>query len=581
MGNFAVRRWILLLYDHFFLRKMAELYGTVGQSGFFLIWAIVTGLVTGVAVILIRIAAAELEAFTGSFPRSFAYLCVLFFAPVLGMTLSWFIKKKLSHSNSSADMTLLIKAIRQRKPELIKLETLSHIIASPLTAGLGASAGLTTPSVLTGASVGANLGKFLHIAPDRTVQLMTCGTAAGIASIFGSPISGVLFAVEVLLPRMSVGELVPVLLSAAGATVIAQLFLQNTPFFQLLCRSWEIQALPYYLVLGVLSAFVGIFMIRSNRRISSLMETKIGNDRMRLLTGALAVSGIVFLFPEISGEGIKGIQLLCVNHTLAGVLPGWLTGWADNPFIPVILFGLLLCLFKIVATSLTLSCGGSGGFFAPTLFAGAFFGFSMKILFDRLHWGHLHDTNFIALGMCGVFASAFRAPLTGIFLVVEMSGSYLLMIPLILVAAISYFITAFLENASIYTDAVEEEPSVSAGFSNLKKTMDTDCTVLSPGKKVNWEILLGSSQEEHFPVLDSKGYLLGVIFRSTVERCVARGDAGAFPETLMQFPKVTVRSREKISVILAAMRIFSMNRLPVLDSRKRFRGFVSVEVKEK
>lgn len=583
--SFAIflRRWLVLLYDHFFLRKMAEVYGTIGQSSFFLIWAVITGIITGAAVVLIRIAAAALEALTGTAETGLAFKILIFFAPVAGMALSYLIKKTLSHSNSSADMTLLIQSIRQRKPELIRLETFSHIAASPLTAGLRASAGLTTPSILTGASMGASIGRLLHISADKTVQLMTCGTAAGIAAIFGSPISSVLFAVEVLLPKMNVSALIPVLLSAAGATVVMQVSLANTPFFEMLCKNWEIRALPYYIILGLLSSAIGIGMIRSNKLVGNFVNGRIRTDLGRLFLGGLAVASLVFLFPQLSGEGIGPIQNLIRTHSLNPEIPFWLKHVSGNAVFLLLFTGSALFLLKTAATSLTLSCGGSGGFFAPSLFVGAFFGFTLKHMFDLLHWGNIYDTNFIALGMCGVFASSFRAPLTGIFLVVEMSGSYVLMIPLIIVAAISYFITAFFENDSIYTNADEsgsDEEVMENGTENLRKVISGDYISFSPDRPVNWEVVLNTTQETIFPVLDAKGCLLGVILRPAIEKTVMLNKDGVPPKKLMIFPKVTLSGKEKISMILAAMKIFSMTRLPILDSRLRFQGFVRIESKD-
>lgn len=579
MGKMHLRRILVLLYDFLFLRKMAELYGNIGQSSFFLIWAIITGLVTGGAVVLIRLIAVALEALTGISVHGLLPAILLILAPVFGLALSWFIKKTLSHSNSSADMTLLIRSIRERKPELIRLETLSHVIASPLTAGLGASAGLTTPSVLTGASTGANIGHFLHMAPERTVQLMTCGTAAGIAAIFGSPIAGVLFAVEVLLPKMSVGELVPVLLSAAGATVVVQVALSNTPFFEMLCQSWDFRALPFYVILGLLSAAIGIGMIRGNRWVSGALDRYCRRDVTRLLVGGVLVAALVALFPRLAGEGIAPMQMLIRDHSFASSTPGWLRNLCGDGLPLMILTGLLLFLLKIAATSLTLSCGGSGGFFAPSLFVGAFFGFTMKHVFELFRWGSIHDTNFIALGMCGVFASSFRAPLTAIFLVVEMSGSYVLMIPLILVAALSYFITAFFEDDSIYTtaSAVERAGRGMHLKASYRRVIRTEYTALLPGRRVNWEILLASTAETVFPVLDSSGYLLGIIPRAKIENIVMLNQLQTPPEKLMIFPKVVLRGNEKLSLIFSAMHFYGMNFLPVLDGRRRFKGFVSVE----
>ncbi len=566
--TFGFHRLFVRSYYFYFLRWMVNVYAGIGQHSFFLIWAIVTGLLTGCAVVLIRLTAGRLESFFLNAHANLSgswWMLPVFLMPFAGMATSLGIKRLFNRSNSTADMTLLIRAIRNHNPNRIKLETLSHIIASPVCIGLGASAGLTTPSVLTGASIGANVGRFLQLRPDRLIKLMICGTSAGIAAIFGSPVAGILFAVEVLIPRMNVATLIPVLLSAAGATVVSQILLDYTPFFGMLCKDWKISSLPIYLLLGICSAGIGIYMIRINEFLNGFFVRRYPEEWMRLLWGGMILSCMIFLFPALSGEGLVFIRELNLDHGL---------GNADANFL---FMGFCACMvmMKIVSTSLTLSCGGSGGFFAPTLFTGAFFGFLTGNLFRLFGWHELFDSNFIALGMCGVFASAFRAPLTGIFLVVEMSGSYVLMIPLMIVGATSYFVTTFFESHSVYTrDPAAHLTDDSLGrrvpSGSVRQYLNRAFHPVPYGKELDSSLLLKTHADMLFPVLDENGILFGILKRPDLEKCAGTTD---IPGKIMLPPLGVVRETEPLSTAIAAMKIFNLESLPVIDRRNRFKGF--------
>ena len=574
---FLRRIWVIL-YDYYFLHGMVHVYAKIGQSSFFLIWAIATGILTGCAIVLIRLIAGSLEEVFLFHNYPVSLTPILIFAPLAGIAVSCAIKSWLSHSNSSADMTLLIQSIRERNPKLIKLETLSHIFASSLTVGTGGSAGLTTPSVLTGASIGGNIGRMLHIAPDKSIRLMSCGTAAGIAAIFGSPIAGVLFAVEVLLPQMSIGTLVPVLLAAASATVIAQITLGSMPFFHMPVHAWAVETIPLYAVLGVFCALTGIYMIRTNYALSEKLMRWFPKTGRRMLAGGFLVSVLILLLPTLSGEGIFFIQEPLREHTLNGAPISFLGSLGVSQTASVLLLAGMLVLIKIIATSVTLACGGSGGFFAPSLFTGAFAGFLLERFFHLFHWQKTDDANFIALGMCGVFTSTFHAPLTGIFLVVEMTGSYALMIPLIVVGAISYFITVFFEDSSIYTRDPHAYDDAYAPESNpddpetIDFLVNRNFTPISAENTPDWKSIIASADGNDFPVLDKNGILLGIVRRNLV----SDSETAIFDlASLITHPLGVVKTTDSPLLVRAAMKIFSLDQLPVTDSRRRFAGFIS------
>ncbi len=556
-----------------FLRGLLSLYTRIGQHGFVLIWATLTGLVTGLTVVVIRLVAIFFEA--GSAELAQWKFWAVLPLPVIGIMLAGWIKRRLEEDSSSRDMTELMTALRTGRPGRLKLSTLSHIAVAPLTVGLGASAGLTTPGVLAGASLGSTIGKVLHVPFSRRVRLMTCGSAAAVSAIFNCPISGVLFAIEALLPRSRPIELVPILFAAAGASVVTQGVFGAEPYFHLPDADWYAGELGAFLLLGLGAALLGVFIVRLNRNWEDkALHSPLRPWQINLIAG-LFTALWVGLFPALAGEGGGVIHQLFTGDGEALLRQSPLFKWVFSGTGGVFFFALAVMLLKPLASAATLNGGGAGGHFAPTLFTGAFAGLAFAEAVRLLGWGELPPGDMVAAGMCGVFAAAFRAPLTAIFLVSEMSGTYRLMLPLIVVAAAAFFLAGFLEKDSIYVHADErsEKPEPTAGVKTIRDRIEHRMPLLA-GKAPDWAHFLKHNPGDSFAVVDSEKKLLGVIRRSRIENR-RQTPPPLLPEELMQSADTPLLASDRPEMALGAFNLFAAEELPVVNHHHLYQGFLT------
>ncbi|MDR0933449.1 MAG: chloride channel protein, partial [Victivallales bacterium] len=439
---FAQRIWDC--FRRAFLRILVFSYYHLGENGVLILLGVVTGLITGVGV-------GAMKSIAGYFSElalllnQYGWSNATFALPAVGLFGAFWVGRLLLRKHHSSNLSWVIYDLQKQHPKMSWQETFSHIFTGAITVGLGGSSGLETPSVLTGGAIGDKTGEFCRLTSEDRNMLMVCGTAAGISAVFGSPIAGVLFALEVVFPRQERRRLVPILLASAGAAIIDRaIFGGNRYMFQVSIGAWTIGSLLYFVVLGVVCAFVGVYTIRVNYRLGEFLKRMFPHRILRLGIGCIGLAGLLALFPILAGDGYKFVQML-----FSGVENSALSSW--NYSWNILFLASAVVLLKIVATVFTLECGGDGGIFAPTIFIGAFTGFLLARTISAITGIPLSDTNFVLAGMCGVFTAALRAPLTGIFLIVEVTGAFGMTVPLMIVAGFSYFTAIFFEPYSIYT----------------------------------------------------------------------------------------------------------------------------------
>ncbi len=278
---------------------------------------------------------------------------------------------------------------------------------------------------------------------------MASGAAAGISAIYNAPVAGVLFAVEVLLVNMSVTAFIPLLLASATAAIVSRILFQGQ-LFVLITNQWNLNAIPVYIILGVLAGLYSVFIIRQSIKINKVFE-KISNKWMRVGIGSIILSSLIFIFPSLFGEGYFSIQAI-LNHENISILNDSFLKIGNNfIFLPL----LILLFVKIYATGITISAGGNGGIFAPSLFMGAFLGYLISNTLNSTGLTELNVVNFTVVGMAGVLSGVIKIPLTAVFLIAEITGGYVLFVPLMIVSATSYFISSYFEHKSIYTKELE------------------------------------------------------------------------------------------------------------------------------
>lgn len=328
------------------------------------------------------------------------------------------------------------------------------MLTSSVTVAMGGSVGLEAPIVATGAAIGSNTGRDLRLSYRDVTLLLACGAASGIAAIFNSPIAGIIFALEVLMLDFNIPFFIPLLISTATSTVISQV-LYPDKFIFLTIANWDIRSIPFYILLGSICGLVSVYTTNMVHRIENYFEEKQLNWRT-WLQGSIPLCILIFIIPGLYGEGYTLITKL-LNGNYDAVTSHSLLDYLGNKHLAIILMSLLIIFFKSISAALTTGAGGNGGIFAPSLIIGGVLGFLFAYVVNLTNIFHVDTPNFIIAAMAGVLAGVMHAPLTAIFLLAEITGGYTLFIPLMIVTAISYFMTRKYVKYSIYHKTLIED----------------------------------------------------------------------------------------------------------------------------
>jgi CIC family chloride channel protein len=347
---------------------------------------------------------------------------------VVGLIIYFFSQEAKGHG-----VPEVMEAIAIRNGVIRPRVVVSKVLASALTIGTGGSVGREGPIIQTGSAIGSVLGQIFKLSKRRMQTLVGCGAAAGIAAAFNAPIAGAMFAVEIILGDFTVSQFSPIVISSVTATVVSRAFYGNYPAFQV--PKYElihwIELIPYA-VLGLIAGIVAVLFIRVLYFIEGKFDAIKVPDFYKTTVGGLMVGSLGIFFPQIFGVGYDAI-----NQALYGQMDVWLLG--------------ALIFLKILASSLTLGSGSSGGIFAPSLFMGAmtggFFGSILHKLFPAITAG---PGAYALVAMSAVVAGTTHAPITAILIIFEMTGDYKIILPLMIATIISLVTTRFQEE-SIYT----------------------------------------------------------------------------------------------------------------------------------
>ncbi len=285
--------------------------------------------------------------------------------------------------------------------------------------------------MLTGSAIGSNLGKLFRMDNKTLMLLVGCGAAGAIAGIFKAPIAGLVFTLEVLMIDLTMASLLPVLISCVTATCFTYIFSGSTALFSFhLDSDWVIDRVPASILLGIVCGLISLYFIRTMTFCEGVFARFKDRPYVRLVIGGAVLSLLIFLFPSLFGEGYRDINLLLNGQSEGdwnGILRNSMFSGQGNLLI---VYLSLVLLTKVVATSATNGGGGCGGTFAPSLFIGCFGGFLFARLWNIYNIGvYIPEKNFALLGMAGVMSGVMHAPLTGIFLIAEITGGYSLFLP--------------------------------------------------------------------------------------------------------------------------------------------------------
>lgn len=553
-----------------------------------LILAFVIGLFASVAGYVLHCMIKEIQhLLTAGFDRTtFNWLYLLF--PIMGIYLTSLFIKYVVKDNISHGITRVLYAISTKQSRLKGHNCWSSVVASSITIGFGGSVGAEAPIVLTGSAIGSNLAKLFKMDARTAMLLVGCGATAAISGIFKAPIAGLVFTLEVLMLDLTMASLLPILIASVTATCFSYIFVGSESLFSYhMDSAWDIQRVPPYIILGVFCGIVGLYFMRTMTACENMFANMKRHPYLKLALGGLTLSVLIFFFPSLYGEGYNMVNIFLDGKTVADweqVMNGSMFYGHSN--LLVVYVGLVV-FTKVFATSATNGAGGCGGTFAPALFIGGFSGFFFARIWNIYQLGvYAPEKNFALMGMAGVMAGVMQAPLTGIFLIAELTAGYQLFIPLMIVCICAYLTINIFEQHSIYSMRLAREGKLLTHHTDqailtlmsLDSIIDRQFTSVDPdmqlGKLIN---AISKSHTSFLPVLDNAGTLLGEIDITKIRHIMFRSELYnrfTVKDIMTPVPSTLVREDKMIDV----MRKFekaNCNFLPVVDVNGHLEGYVS------
>lgn len=558
----------------------------ISNRNFLVILALVVGLIGGLAAAVLKGLTHNIAAFLQDDVQWQYKYYLYFFFPLIGILLSVvYVRRFIRKGTFEHGITPIIYAISRKSSKIESHNIYSQIITSALTVGFGGSAGLEAPIAYSGSAIGSNAGRFFGLNYREVTMLLACGAAAGIAGAFNSPVAGMIFAIEVLLPEFSIPAFIPLLMAAATASVISRL-LYAEPLFHLVTDEWELEALFFYLLLSVVTGLFSIYFARMSTWCKQL-SSRIRNPYQRVWISGLSLGVLIFLFPSLYGEGYIAIQQL-LNGRHESLLANSI--FTDYQQIgPLILVYAVITLFaKSAASAITLNSGGNGGVFGPSLVMGGLLGFAFSFGLNMTGLVTLNVANFVVAGMAAALSGIMHAPLTAIFLIAEITGGYVLMVPLMLVTAISYFINRAILKYSIYTKGLAEQGDLLThedkdrtvlSMMKLRYVLERNFTILHPDENpIDRRYDIIHTKRNIFPVVDDNGKLLGIIYSERLFEILLSEQtekAGKTMRELLEKPVDIIRMDANMEEVMHKMNREDIWILPVVDHEDNYRGFVS------
>lgn len=553
----------------------------------FLIFAsMMVGLTGGFAAVLLKSFVHLIHRFvTYDFNLPFnlnGYLYLAF--PMVGIILTTWIVKRAFNQKLGRGTANIIRSIVKKSGFLPRDQMYSHILTSAVTVGFGGSAGLESPIVTTGSAIGSNFAKTYQLIYKDRVLLLACGAAAGIAAAFNAPIAGVLFALEVLLVDVTISAFIPLLIAAATGALCSKVILGDGILLNFkLQESFNYYNVPFYALLGVFTGLISIYYSRVYLWVEKTLDKTKEWTYHRAIRGGIILAIIIFFLPPLFGEGYESIKILS-NDSPEKLLHTSIFKFMASSEWFVLLFVGIIMFVKVIAAAVTINSGGNGGNFAPSLFVGAYVGYLFSRVVNYTGLTHLPISNFTLVAMSGVLTGIFYAPMTGIFLIAEITGGYELMIPLMLVSAISYAVVKSIEPLSMDAKNLARKGQVMRSnkdltiLSSLKiqRVIDTDFEVIHPSARLR-EIteIVANSNHDIFPVLTELNQLIGIIELNDIRETMFKQNLydTTTAKELMRNPMALISFDESMHEVMRKFDTTQAWVLPVIKNNE-FNGFI-------
>lgn len=576
MLTFAPMTWEIILH------KIADWrQNRVSDRNFLIVASLIIGTVVGIVALLLKMTVHKIE-HTLQEIQADGKGFLFFIFPVIGILLTVLYVQRFRGGKLGRGVDQILYAVLRKGGVVERDKMYSHWISSAITVGFGGSAGLEAPIVVTGSAIGSNIATELGLTKQQRTVLLAAGAAAGISAVFNCPIAGVIFAVEVLLVEFSIPVFIPLLIAAATASVWSELLYKDRLFY-LVAQEWQVKAIPFYALLGVLTGLVSVYKARVIYYAENFFA-KQKHPWRKAIVGGTVLGLLIFLLPPLYGEGYVTIKNLFAGKSSFLLHNGPFHDLRYQEWA-ILLFAVLIVLLKVFATMLTTGAGGNGGIFAPSLFTGGVTGFAFSYLINLTGFVQLTTANFVAAGMAGVLSGVIHAPLTGIFLIAEITGGYSLFVPLMIVSATSFFMARYFEPFSVYTKrlarkgiwAEAEKDRAVLQQMHTEDFVECDFTAVAPKDNLGDLVaVIAKSRRNLFPVLDAEERFLGVVLLDDIRSTMFRTDlySTTLVKDLMIKPPTLIEAGEDMHNVMNKFESSGAWNLPVVQ-KGRYLGFIS------
>ncbi|MBS1635652.1 MAG: chloride channel protein [Bacteroidetes bacterium] len=524
------------------------LHSKLNAQQFIIFSSILVGLTAGLGAVALKMAVHYLQVFLSDASITGKYTMIAF--PFIGIGLSALFIRYINHKKLGKGIANIIHSIARRSSLLPRDQMYSHIVTSAVTVGFGGSAGLESPIVTTGAAIGSNYSRTYKMNYKERTLLLACGAAAGIAGAFDTPIAGVLFVMEVILIETGISSFIPLIIASATGALCSKIILHgDVLLFFKLKQAFNYQNVPFYIILGLLAGLVSVMYARIFHKTEQFFLKYKEAGLLKWFVGCSILGVLILFFPALYGEGYAGIKALA-EQNIQKVFSTGILG-EHSTLLGILVLSVAILFLKPIAVACTIGAGGNGGNFAPSLFMGAFLGFAFSTVLRELGICDLPVSNFTIVAMAGILSGIFHAPLTGIFLIAEITGGYELIIPLMIVSALSYAISKYFMPLNLDMKKLAEKDKII--------TTDTDSFILSKidlkGMIENDFIpvqqtatlgdlvkIISSSNRNIYPVLDKDNHLRGIVQLDMIRELI-------FKQEMYEKLKVKELMRKPLAII--------------------------------
>ncbi len=559
----------------------------IKESRFMLLLALIVGVLTAFAGLLLKWLISQIQfLLTHQFSITSSNVLYLIY-PVVGIFLTSVFIRRIVRDDIGHGVTKILFAIARKQSNIKSHNCWSSLIASAITIGFGGSVGAEAPIVLTGSAIGSNLGRMFRLNSKQLMLLVGCGAAGAVAGIFKAPIAGLAFVLEVLMIDMTMGSLLPLLVSSVTAAIVTFAITGTDPMFGFHHDYvFSVARQPANILLGIGCGLVSLYFTRTMNALEGVFR-KLRGPYSRLVVGGAMLSILIYLFPSLYGEGYDLIELLLAGHGEED----WLAAMNHSLFYGhsnmLVLYLSLVIVFKVFASTATNGGGGCGGVFAPTLFLGCIFGFVFSQVWNMhgVLGVDLPENNYALLGMCGLMSGVMHAPLTGIFLIAELTGGYQLFMPLMVVSVCSYLTIHIFEPHSIYAMRLARRGELITHnkdrailtLMSMDSVMDRYSKFLTPEMTLA-EVVKQISLSKHsvFPVLNAQRQLVAVLYIDDIRHIMFRTELYQRYRVsqLMVAPAARLSTQDEMEDVVKVFERTGAWTLPVVDSAGCFVGFI-------